>query len=279
MAAIGGASAQFAVAFATLSASLESRSKFVSEVLTLIRNNSLSGIDVDFEFPSAGDSDNFVFLLQDLRNAIDQFNYILSVAVAPDKWRAQTFYQIERISQIVDFLNLMTYDFHGAWDKTVGHHAQMYPHFRDSGYMKEVNCAASVTYWLAKKADPRKLILGIPTYGNMFTLLDPKLHTIASDVNSSVATRSHMGYDEYCRMKPTGWKQQYDVNFRVYYATRGTSWFGFDSKRQIIEKVRFAKSLNLGGIMFWSVDTDDYANHCNQGNFSLISTASDEARK
>lgn len=273
MAAIGGASDQFAAAFATFATNNESRSKFVSEVVSFARRNSLSGIDVDWEFPTAADSDNFVLLLQDLRSAFDQFDYLLSVAVAPDKWRAQTFYQIELISELVDFINLMTYDFHGAWDSTVGHHAQMYPHYRDSDYMREVNCAASVTYWLSKKANPEKLILGIPTYGNVFTLLDPNLHKIGSNVNRSVVTRSNMGYDEHCQMKPSGWKQQFDVDFRVYYATRGSLWFGFDSKRQVIEKVKFAKSRKLGGVMFWSIDTDDHANHCRDGNFPLIAAA------
>lgn len=31
------------------------------------------------------------------------------------------------ISKHLDFMNIMTYDFHGTWDDVVGHNAALYP--------------------------------------------------------------------------------------------------------------------------------------------------------
>lgn len=279
MAAIGGANDELSKAFSTLSASNVTRSAFVTNVIYLIRRHSLSGIDIDWEFPnSVDDKKNLILLLQDLKIAFASSKYILSVAVAPDKRRAELFYDIPELSRAVDFINLMTYDFHGSWDTTVGHHAQMYPHHRDSDYIKEVNGAASVSYWLSKGAAAYKLHFGIPTFGNIFVLSDLNKHKIGSDVDviETKKTSGNLGYNEYCETKSTGWKQHYDTNYRAYYAINGFLWFGFDGVQQVVAKTKYTKSNNLGGVMFWSLDTDDYTNNCNGGNFALISTASKE---
>lgn len=279
LAAIGGANDELAQAFSQLSRSSSTRLVFANNVKALVELHSLDGIDIDYEFPSADDRDNFVLLLQDLREAFRGSNHILSIAVAPDKWRAQAFYDIPKISATVDFINLMTYDFHGSWSEAVGHHAQMYPLHTDSSYMKELNCAASVTFWLSNGAPPEKLILGIPTYGNTFVLSDSKIHKIGSPVNvtETKQTRGNMGYNEYC--SSSGWKQNFDRNHRVYYAVNGFSWFGFNGVGPVITKAKFIKKYDLGGAMIWSIDTDDYGNVCGQGRFPLISSVSAELNK
>lgn len=275
MAAIGGANDQFFVAFTALSRSAETRSSFVNNVVAFIEENSLSGIDIDWEFPTADNRNNFVLILQLLRRSFDVSGYVLSIATAPDKWRADEFYDIPRISQEVDFINLMTYDLRGAWDSCIGHHAQLYPHHTDSSYRRELNVAASVTYWLSNGAPADKIILGIPTYGNTLILADVKQHKIGSEINANRTNESqkNISYDEYCTMKSHGWKQFYDTNYSVYYAVNDFTWFGFDSVQQVIRKSKFIKRHGLGGVMFWSIDTDDYNNDCLQGQFPLINSA------
>lgn len=283
LAAIGGANDELAQAFSQLSRSSSTRSTFANNVKALIELHSLDGIDIDYEYPSADDKNYFVLLLQDLREAFRGSDYILSIAVAPDKWRAEVFYDIPKIAATVDFINLMTYDFHGLWSETVGHHAQMYPLHTDSSYMKELNCAASVTFWLSNGAPlgapSEKLILGIPTYGNTFVLSDSKFHKIGSSVNvtETKKTRGNMGYNEYCATP--GWKKNFDRNHRVYYSVNGLSWFGFDGVGQVITKAKFIKKYNMGGAMIWSIDTDDYGNVCGQGRFPLISSVAAELNK
>lgn len=280
MAAIGGGGISTASdSFSILSSTHESRQNFVSNVVALIAKHSLDGIDIDWEFPSTpDDKHSFVLMLQDLKYAFVSLGYVLSVAVAADKLRADIAYDIPQISQVVDLINLMTYDFHGAWDKTVGHHAQMFPFSKDSAFIKEINCAASVTYWKSNGALASKLNLGIPTYGNTFVLISGKKSKIGSPVNitETKKTLGTMGYDQYCAMKSSGWKQFYDSNYRVYYAVKELSWFGFDSVQQAIAKAKFIKSNKLGGAMFWSVDTDDRENACAQGKFGLISAVKNE---
>lgn len=279
LAAVGGANEDQTKAFSILSNAEQTRTNFVINIMSLVEKFSLSGIDVDYEFPeTSNDKFNFVLLLQNLRKAFKASNLILSVAVAADKWRANVGYDIPKIVEVVDFINLMSYDYHGGWDTSVMHHAQMYAHQRDSFYMKELNCAASITYWISKGAPAEKLVLGIPTYGNTFVLLSSKLHKIGSDVNvnETKSSRGPMGYNEYCSIKASGWKQNYDTNYRTYYAVKGFLWYGFDSIQQVGTKAKYIVKHKLGGAVFWSIDTDDFSSFCKQGKFPLVRAALSE---
>lgn len=279
LAAVGGANDELSKAFSKLSSSEQTRKNFVNNVSSFIRRYSLDGIDIDYEFPiTQQDKLNFVLLLQSLKKALKASNYILSVAVAADKWRANAIYDIPKIAQSVDLINLMSYDYHGTWNEDVGHHAQMYPHRDDTFYRRELNCAASASYWVAKGAPPEKLNFGIPTYGNSFVLSSPKEHKIGSPVNVTETRKSRgpKGYNEFCAIKQNGWTQHFDTNYRVYYAVKGLLWFGFDSIQQVSMKAKFVRYNKLGGVVFWSLDNDDYSSFCGQGKFPLIKAVLEE---
>ena len=66
----------------------------------------------------------------------------------------------------------MTYDYHGQWDKKTGHVAPMYEHEEADNVFFNTNY--TMNYWIQKGADPQKLIMGMPMYGQSFTLVDPK---------------------------------------------------------------------------------------------------------
>lgn len=44
----------------------------------------------------------------------------------------------------------------------------------------------------------------------------------------------------------------------------------FDNTRSIAEKVKFGMEQKLGGIMVWSIDTDDFQGDCGTENFPLM---------
>ena len=43
-------------------------------------------------------------------------------------------YDVPAISQYLDWINVMTYDYHGQWDKKTGHVAPHYAHPDDEFY-------------------------------------------------------------------------------------------------------------------------------------------------
>lgn len=73
--AIGGATAGTAV-FQQNAATAASRARFSKNVLNLVVNNGLDGIDIDWEFPDASDRATFVALHSDLKARYDNENGI-----------------------------------------------------------------------------------------------------------------------------------------------------------------------------------------------------------
>ena len=70
------------------------------------------------------------------------------------------------LNERLDFINLMTYDLHGAgWEPTVAdHHAPLY---RRSSDTVNLNVNSSVNYWISKGASAAKIVMGIPLYGQV----------------------------------------------------------------------------------------------------------------
>jgi len=283
LAAVGGGANDGVTAnFSRLAADANARTKFASNAVAFIKKHKLSGLDIDWEFPETeNDKKNFVLLLQSLKKAFTPSRYLLTCAVSAYKWQAEISYDIPKISAAVDFISLMAYDFYGPWSEKIDHHARMYSTKYDSDYLKECNCASSVAYWLAQKAAPGKLILGIPTYGNTFVLKTSNANHIGDlyDIPATKGNDATMGYNTFCAIKDESWKIVYNTTYRVYYAYDKDTWFGYDTIEQVVAKAKFIKSNRLGGAMFWSIDTDDSQNDCKQGKFALIASTNRELKR
>ena len=58
----------------------------------------------------------------------------MSAAVSPSKTIMDAGYNVPQISSYLDWINVMTYDYHGQWDKKTGHVAPHYAHPDDEFY-------------------------------------------------------------------------------------------------------------------------------------------------
>ena len=56
---------------------------------------------------------------------------LLSAAVSPSKKVMDAGYDIPSIAGDLDWIAVMTYDYHGHWDKKTGHVSPMYAHPED----------------------------------------------------------------------------------------------------------------------------------------------------
>ncbi|XP_012253211.2 chitinase-3-like protein 1 [Athalia rosae] len=259
----------------------KSRSNLVSNIVAFVKKHNFDGCDLDWEYPnqrggSEMDRQNFVLLVKELRKSFDQHGLILSAAVAAGKNSASLSYDIPQISKYLDFINLMTYDFHGSWDATTGHNAPLYASARDiSELQKQLNINAAVRYWLSQGAPAKKLILGIPLYGRSFTLADknknePGAVAIgAGQAGSYTRENGMLGYNEICELESQGWTSAWDAEQRVPYAYRDNQWVSYDNVKSVTEKAEFALSMGLGGVMVWSVETDDFRGICKE-RFPLL---------
>ena len=127
------------------------REKLVNNVVEFVKKYDFNGFDLDWEYPAQrggvpSDKENFVLLLKALREKFDKEGLILSAAVGASENSAKISYDIKGISKYLNFINLMTYDFHGTFDadKKVGHNTPMYPSSKENGEDRKLNIVRNV---------------------------------------------------------------------------------------------------------------------------------------
>ncbi|RZC41996.1 Glyco hydro 18 domain containing protein [Asbolus verrucosus] len=269
--------------YSTVAKNPNARATMAKSVLEFIDKYGFDGFDLDWEYPcqrGGADEDkaNFVTLLGELKAALNAQGYILTAAVSGGIASCKLSYDIPGVSANLDMINVMTYDFHGAFEKWVGHYAPLYAsHLDETDEQKTLNVAAGLQYWLDSGADASKINLGLGTYGRTFTLANasnPDLYAPTyggGDAGPYTRQMGVIGYNEVCAYE-SDWERVWDDEQKVPHKVKGTQWFGYDDEESLRYKVEFANSKNLGGVMIWSLDTDDFKGICGNGPYPLLKT-------
>jgi chitinase len=145
------------------------RATFAASCVAFIRQWGLDGVDIDWEWPvtrngKSADTQNFTLLLADLRAALDQASaedgkaYLLTIAAPAGQWNYQHI-ELDRIHAHVDFINIMSYDYHGTWEGTTNFNAPLYA---EDG---QGSIDDTVQVYLAASVPPSKICIGLPFYG------------------------------------------------------------------------------------------------------------------
>lgn len=106
---------------------------------------------------------------------------LLAISCSALKSRIDVSYEIKKIVDLVDFINLIAYDLHGSWESVTGFHTALYARKDQSDQTKNVNWA--VGYWLQNGCPREKLILGLAFYGRGYKLVNPMVNEIGSPSN------------------------------------------------------------------------------------------------
>ncbi|CAG2060286.1 unnamed protein product [Timema podura] len=211
----------------------------------------------------------FADTLVALRNRFNPLGLILTVACPSPSYYIRVSYDITRIAQNVDFINLMTYDFHNGYQSTTGLNAPLY--VRQTDPDKELNVYAGVENWLNNGAPAEKIVLGMGFYGTAFILTDSSNNGVGAPASGAGGSGGTLMYNQICQsqMVDDGWNINWDEEADVPFANRGTLWVGYDDPDSIAEKAQYALDKGLGGAMVWSVDMDDFRGNCGDKNVLL----------
>lgn len=262
------------------------RARFIRHVIEFIGKHNFDGLDLDYEYPvcvqtdcNKGDpreKENFGDFVAELDEAFEPYGWLLSSAVSPSKKIIDTGYDVKKIAQHFDWIAVMAYDYHGQWDKKTGHVAPMYLHPTDDTPYFNVNY--TINYWIDQGADPRKLVLGMPTYGQSFSTADTTRHGLnvpsygGGEAGEDTRARGFLSYYEICqRIRQSKWTVVRDRRGRMGpYAYSKDQWVSFDDQTMIQHKSEFVKAMGLGGAMIWALDLDDFSNLCGCEEYPLL---------
>ncbi|CAD6577877.1 MAG: Endochitinase 1 [Tremellales sp. Tagirdzhanova-0007] len=121
---------------------------------------------------TAPEAESYVQLLHELRHGLEQLalskkrgrgQYQLTVA-APCGASNMSMLRIADMDRVLDFWNLMAYDFAGSWDPVANHQANLSG--TESSNLPSVDKA--VKHYLSHGVKASKLVVGMPLYGRAF---------------------------------------------------------------------------------------------------------------
>ncbi|XP_010873806.1 acidic mammalian chitinase [Esox lucius] len=275
--------------FSAMVASPTNRQTFINSVIVFLRKYEFDGLDIDWEYPAnrgspPQDQQLYSVLLEEMRAAFEKeakqtnkARLLMSAAVAAGMGTIESAYEIPKLGQALDMINVMTYDFHGSWDPFTGECSPLFKGPADNGGFIYFNVDYAMNYWKNNGAPAEKLIVGFPTYGNSFTLRNAADHGIGAAIAGAgtpgkyTQEAGELAYFEICGFLKDGATEVWNAVQDVPYAYKGTQWVGYDNVKSFGIKVDWLKKNNFGGAMVWTLDMDDYlGTFCGQGKYPLI---------
>lgn len=239
--------------FKELTSNVFRMNQFVYEAIEFLRDYQFNGLDVDWEYPRGSDDRAaYVSLLKELRVAFEgeaknsgQPRLLLTAAVPASFEAIAAGYDVPEISKYLDFINVMTYDFHGQWERQVGHNSPLFPLDSATGYQKKLTVDFSAREWVKQGAPKEKLLIGMPTYGRSFTLVNTTQFDIGAPASEGgkpgkfTNEAGFLSYYEICGfLAQSNTTLVWDSEQQVPFAYRDNQWVGFDDERSLKTKVR-----------------------------------------
>jgi chitinase len=308
--------------FSTLASTADLRQKFVASCIdTFIKGNLpgngwpvsaggdgaaaglFDGIDLDWEYPTqtaggnvdptAADRHNATLLAAEFRTQLDAYgattgkHYLLTAAL-PAADSSTKYYELSAFVKQLDWANVMTYDFNVPSSPVTALDTLFTRDPRDPNAANHTwNTVGTVRYYLHNGVPPKKIVVGVPFYGNQFirtgsrsnglytsfdnagldpNVLDPDVtpqptfHAIV-DQGGYVSADGRTGANGYTVNWDTLAGEPYLFNpAAVHNLATGPvtvpTLISFTSPASAAERVALIKVLGLRGAMVWEVSQD-----------------------
>ncbi|KXS16930.1 glycoside hydrolase family 18 protein [Gonapodya prolifera JEL478] len=271
MLSIGGWSSS--ANFSAVAVNPAARKTFTQACLKACQDYGFDGVDLDWEYPgggglemnyfSLGDPEFYVQLLKDLRSAFGS-KYLISIDVSASSKRYDN--QLWAYGQIVDWINIMGFDYVGTLQPISGHNSPLYEDKAgDPGKAGFVSQAVSA--YIAAGVNPKKLTLLTPFYGKSWNVTSGSNNGLYQLVDVYDADQF------YSSLRKNGWlttpttagagfqKTYWDSSHAPTLLRKNSegsyTFVTYDDPSTITEKARLAKSMGFGGVGMWEI-TQDY---------------------
>lgn len=269
--------------FSTVAGSASLRAAFAASCADWVSAQGMDGIDIDWEYPSVADKDHFTALIAATRAALDAKGqadgktYLLTLAAPAAESRIAA-WDLPALAAAVDWINLMTYDYNGAWQATTGHLAPLYDNPAGPCLAP---CTATATWnvdwalaaYLDAGVPAAKLNLGIPFYGRSWETVPSTDNGLfqAGVAGPSQGTDGNWesGVLDYWKVVELagsgGYTTAFDALSQVPFLygpnvssglASGGLFVTFESTASLAVKLGVVEQKQLGGVMFWELSGD-----------------------
>ncbi len=243
--------------FAALTSKEVSYERFVTAVMKMTDEYDYDGIDLDWEFPdNVTEAKNFNRLARRFRRELDVLgkkkhrHCLLTMAVNASPGLSQ-WLDTDVLLETMDFINVMTYDFYGAWSQQAGHHSALFESSKGTGASTE----KAMAYWHEGKGIPKdKLLVGLPLYSRGFAAAK------SYDKVNRDAPRPFqaLAYHNLHQLIKDGWICSWDDETKNPWLTspKGDYVHSYDNEKSLMLKTHWAIQQDYRGVFFWEIKQD-----------------------
>ncbi len=281
--------------FHAMALSVSSRRTFIQSCINFLKTYPfVDGLDIDWEYPGVNrpadpndsydkgcpggpeDTANFTSLLRELRTAYNNnglSDKLITIA-GPGGYEKVDLQQPQIYHQYLDWINVMTYDIHGAWETRTNHQAALYPNPSDPSPTAPVdiknkyNIDYIMKYYQSKGVPAAKLNLGIPFYSrgwkNVGTNGTNGLFATANgapvgNLDNPTSPGGQNSYGQLMALEGSGGFSKYRDSFNnqpyLYSAAQGI-FYTYDDPTSIGVKCDYVKANGFGGVFSWEISVD-----------------------
>ncbi|KAJ2210354.1 hypothetical protein IW140_006385 [Coemansia sp. RSA 1813] len=274
---------------------------FITGIVNFVDTNNLDGIDLDWEYPGreatgcnkpdlVNDTPNYQTFVTNLRSAFTtKFGegkklITMAVRVEPFDVNGKPSTDVSEFAKAVDFINLMQYDFNGAWNNDTGPNA---PLNFEKGKGVQSSFVSAIDAWTKAGWPASQINAGLPFYGRATTANEdmtkdpnnqyqPQSNTIpqgdkedAQSQDPCTNATSFSGIWQWKHLRDqnvlTGAEEAASPWVRTWDDTSMTPWLfnpknkmfvSYDDPKSLTAKVDYAKSKGLAGSMIWAMYMD-----------------------
>lgn len=233
------------------------------------------GVDIDWEYPGAcgltcnfspQDTANFTALMAEFRSQMTALTqqtgqtYLLTAATSASEVTS-SFLDLPAVIPYMDYVAVMTYDFHGPWETTTNLHSPLYGNPADPTYSQHFWSDNAINTYLSRGVPASKLLMGVPFYGKGWAGVPPGpngdgLYQTAG--SNPPRGKYENGTDDYKEMiaRETTFTKYFNPISQSVYIYNGSQWWTYDDPASMTNKMNYIKSKNLAGTMLWELSGD-----------------------
>ena len=218
----------------------EKREAMIENLMDLVEEYNLDGVNVDFENMNESDKDVYSRFLIELAPRLKKIGKTLSVDVtAPDGSEIWSLcFDRNTIANVADYIVFMAYDQYGTSSNKAG---------TTAGYNW---VEANIKKFLGQEdVDPEKIILGIPLYMRLW-----------EEEEDGTAKPEVVNMRDMFDVLPENQVATWDEELKQYYVEyeedgkKYKMWV--ENEKSVGEKINLANQYNLAGIAFWEKDRE-----------------------
>ena len=276
---------------------------FADSCVDFIRQYGFDGVDIDFEYPSAtsqsGNPDDFDLseprrsklneryniLIKTLREKIDEAakedgkDYLLTAAVTASPCVLGGVSD-NSYAKYLDFLSVMSYDYHGGWNEYVEHLAGIYPNAEDRETATQIMptlCMDWAYRYYRGVLPSEKILMGIPYYTRGWENVQGGTNGLHGTSKTPASGKYNIWGDDLDgdgNLEPAGanplWHvlnlMENDPNLKVYWddtskvpyvwQNNEKVFLSFENEKSIDARLDYIKDKNLGGALIWVMNGD-----------------------